>query len=1516
MIDDPVDTIQRAVAIPGASRVIIRGGVYREEVVPPRDGMTFEAYEGEEVTISGADILSGWTPYTGGAAGGAGGNGGGKIYRCVPSYPARGTGGVDDQIFVDGMMMLKARHPNNLRRELLTGPFLTASNATVDKITERDVSSITRSGSTATATVTAHGYISGQTINIRGAAQSQYNGNFAVTVTGANTFTYTVLGTPATPATLADSSPRIECKEAFQFQEIVDPKLSEIGGNYTGALVHLLGSGDTQSYGMGNTAVVTAVGSGQFTSQRLAATSNTNYHPGPGVPYYLEGAPVLLDSPGEWARLGGGELLLWTPLGTAPGGHVVEMRTRDYGFNLAGRSNTTIRGLRFFACSIFTDLQSLNNLITGVEMVYPSHFGQVRSEYEDGVATLNRDGVPIRHAGLYLTGEGNRLENSSVAYAAGSGVSVGGLNNTVENNLIHDVAYRGADGAGITTGHPFLDFSSPRFVAGAKLARNTIYNGSRALIQMRGLYAGTVQQNFLWHGMLNTYDYGAIYALNHDRWGEGSRLNGAGGGFTRITQNRIHSTPPTADRAGVGIYLDNDSYDYIVDHNVAWGSTAGLLITARDYDPPNTVEARLEIDPNIQEGLNISGPITISVWIKPSFRTYATPANIVRRGPQNGNEVFFRLNQGSYELGARKSDGTSATLRYAQPAADRDAWVHYAGVYTGSQWELYRNGALVGTLPSTVGPMSLSGSTEDRIWMLGGVLTWDEEQFWDPIDEFRIYGGALNASQIHSLSQGTAPSVTTLRIHLSFDNYTSGRNVNDASGTRNSVSNTNIKYGRTSFKNVWIGELSRPGVANNKALICPPTKAWQGMHVINNTFPNGFGYGSDVTGRVASPDPKSAYLNNITLARTNTIWHAALAGAPSAPRVFRSHPTLLNEKNMTTWGNSGDPGRVTLSSLAFRDSANRDYRLLSNSVAKSAGRSHEVDVPDTSNGLVGGAFPTKRIRITQPGTETPDLGAYASGEWVAGASISETKLPQGWNRRDIGIDRFFSPAGHTATVRGSYYVTGGGDGWSKSTDRFHFASTNVAGDGSIMATLQHQEVSGVSGAKAAVMIRASESTTADFVALSVSPISGVDLEVRRGNPATPTATMLSPVANAQLAPGVTYTLLADAACDGGVVTEVVFRADGTYIAKGFSPPYSITWTAPSLNAGENSRTVVLSASALSHTGVTGPRSEITVQVVRGNTTPHVTLTSPAAGAKFVVGQPIPLRAAAGVVTGSVKDVLFHRNGTYIGLDTTAPYEQMWTPTAPGSYDLTADIRDNSTPEVRIRSVKIPITVVGESEVTGPLVLRLERAGSQFSGFYSRDNGASWITAGSVSLASMPSTALAGLAATTQSRSYLTTAIFSSVIINDVERPALEDGFTAWLRKRHPDYADVEPFAQNVDAATGLTAPLQYALGVPATGTPSVSDNPVPGVTSPDGQGRTFATLTFTKHDDPLPGVNLTVQESGAMDAWQAVDMTANLIAKTALGDGRSRVTIRGNRSLETNKTAFLRLQVIRSPIQP
>ncbi len=94
-----------------------------------------------------------------------------------------------------------------------------AANATQDSVTYADegdwavrrkgedpiksVTSITRSGTTATVTIANHGYVTGDVIRISGATQAAYNGNFTITVPvgSTNTFTYTVSGSPATPAT-------------------------------------------------------------------------------------------------------------------------------------------------------------------------------------------------------------------------------------------------------------------------------------------------------------------------------------------------------------------------------------------------------------------------------------------------------------------------------------------------------------------------------------------------------------------------------------------------------------------------------------------------------------------------------------------------------------------------------------------------------------------------------------------------------------------------------------------------------------------------------------------------------------------------------------------------------------------------------------------------------------------------------------------------------------------------------------------------------------------------------------------------------------------------------------------------------------------------------------------------------------------------------------------------------------------------------------------------------------------
>lgn len=73
--------------------------------------------------------------------------------------------------------------------------------------TDLAITSITRSGTTATVTTTAnHNLSTGTLVDIAGANQPEYNGQHEITSTGANTFTYTVSGTPATPATAATAT--------------------------------------------------------------------------------------------------------------------------------------------------------------------------------------------------------------------------------------------------------------------------------------------------------------------------------------------------------------------------------------------------------------------------------------------------------------------------------------------------------------------------------------------------------------------------------------------------------------------------------------------------------------------------------------------------------------------------------------------------------------------------------------------------------------------------------------------------------------------------------------------------------------------------------------------------------------------------------------------------------------------------------------------------------------------------------------------------------------------------------------------------------------------------------------------------------------------------------------------------------------------------------------------------------------------------------------------------------------
>lgn len=78
----------------------------------------------------------------------------------------------------------------------------TTNNSITIRTLDLSITSLTRSGSTATATtVRDHYYASGNIVIISGADQPEYNGSYVIVATGTNTFTYTITGTPVTPAT-------------------------------------------------------------------------------------------------------------------------------------------------------------------------------------------------------------------------------------------------------------------------------------------------------------------------------------------------------------------------------------------------------------------------------------------------------------------------------------------------------------------------------------------------------------------------------------------------------------------------------------------------------------------------------------------------------------------------------------------------------------------------------------------------------------------------------------------------------------------------------------------------------------------------------------------------------------------------------------------------------------------------------------------------------------------------------------------------------------------------------------------------------------------------------------------------------------------------------------------------------------------------------------------------------------------------------------------------------------------
>ena len=178
----------------------------------------------------------------------------------------------------------------------------------------------------------------------------------------------------------------------------------------------------------------------------------------------------------------------------------------------------------------------------------------------------------------------------------------------------------------------------------------------------------------------------------------------------------------------------------------------------------------------------------------------------------------------------------------------------------------------------------------------------------------------------------------------------------------------------------------------------------------------------------------------------------------------------------------------------------------------------------------------------------------------------------------------------------------------------------------------------------------------------------VFIEVVAAQP-PPVVAITAPLPGGAYTPGQPITVSAEAdGVDPIQRVDFITLENSNLIGSVSTPPYRIVWKPPPMP-------LTLRAVAYSANGRNAGSVDVPLNILT-NTPPTVSLTAPGSGSEFMVGQSIPMVAVASDVNGTINSVGFAVNGTTIGTDTSAPYGATWTPTAPGTYALTATATDN------------------------------------------------------------------------------------------------------------------------------------------------------------------------------------------------------------------------------------------------
>jgi hypothetical protein len=182
-------------------------------------------------------------------------------------------------------------------------------------------------------------------------------------------------------------------------------------------------------------------------------------------------------------------------------------------------------------------------------------------------------------------------------------------------------------------------------------------------------------------------------------------------------------------------------------------------------------------------GLHFSGNITMMAWVKPAVKDFfrdiiahgwaGNKAETFLRISRNNGDVFPNQGYGDgnnyYEVGVSDGNIYYDAAYYPIPAGDIGNWVFIAGTFDGANWNLFRNGKLVASIPAD--PSDTGALDVTNAWTIGSrAYETSSAQnfgavglfFGGGIDEPAIFNTALSEANINAIyNAAQVPPVIT-----------------------------------------------------------------------------------------------------------------------------------------------------------------------------------------------------------------------------------------------------------------------------------------------------------------------------------------------------------------------------------------------------------------------------------------------------------------------------------------------------------------------------------------------------------------------------------------------------------------------------------------------------------------------------------------------------------------------------------------------------------------------------------